>query len=123
MTTLTIAEIRKQYPAPISGRDRESHGVCDCYCVGGALCRAVALDCGLPEPPAFPTVRELAVALIHLNPDLGINTYGTGLGLTMAWAYASIIIAANDGGRFAQAWHYAEQAEAYRMAKPGERQT
>jgi hypothetical protein len=120
MATLTIAAIRAQYPRPMSGHDPKTHGVCNCYCVGGALCRAVALDCGLPEPGAFPTVRELAMALIHLNPALGINTYGTGLGLTMAWAYASIIIVANDGRRFAQAWHYAEQAEAYRRPPSGQ---
>jgi hypothetical protein len=123
MTTLTIAAIRAQYPAPMSGHDPKTPGACDCYCVGGALCRTVALDCGLPDPSGFPTVRELAVALIHLNPALGINIYGTGLGLTMAWAYASIIIVANDGRRFAQAWRYAEQAEAYRLPPSREART
>jgi hypothetical protein len=123
MTTLTIADMRKQYPAPMSGHDPKTPGALDCYCVGGALCRAVALDCGLPAPSGFPTVRELAVALIHLNPALGANPYGTGLGLTMAWAYATVIIVANDARDFAQAWDWAEQALAYRGPRSGQGRT
>jgi hypothetical protein len=117
----TIAEIRAQYPYPVSLRDYDppDDDPIRCYCVGGAICLAhpgiAAAVCGLNEDEwHFPGEYDLATVLMALNPDLN-DPVMADIEDTKAFRYAWAIIESGDLYRyFDEAWRLAEEALAYR---------
>lgn len=95
---MTIGEIRALYPHPVDSTMYSG----DCYCVGGAICRAAYGD----SKYYFPHGGAIAGALRLLNPHLGFF---------QAYGFAGRIIIYNDRGNFDGAWDAAKQALEYRL--------
>ena len=89
---LTLAAIRAAYPEPRQVNVLPSPGHTGYYCVGGAFCLMVSneLIC-----EAFPWASDLASTFRHAIPRLTTEQSNE---------YADAIIAANDAGRFEEAW-------------------
>jgi len=105
---LTIAEIRRQYPSPMSMREPDPDGAA--YCVAGAIVQAhQALLTFTPDNCAFPGEYEFTWALLELNPALDDADVDDEED-TQAWVYANAILDLNDARNFEGAWRLAEEA-------------
>lgn len=94
---MTIEEIRALYPHPVNSTMYSG----DCYCVGGAICRAAYGD----SKYYFPYVYTIARALSKLSPRLEFHR---------ASNFAKSIIIHNEYGNFDRAWDAAREALEYR---------
>lgn len=106
MRTITMQEIKAQYPSPVAMPRRKATVLREqaegAYCVGGAVCYAAQLSVETcPERPGFPTQVDIATALQSLNPSLRGED---------ANIYAYCIILSNDHWRMGIAWKMVEEA-------------
>lgn len=120
-TPLSIAEIRRQYPEPIS--DREFPKPQGTYCVGMAV--MLAHGAWENDSDSFPGEGDLAEVLCALNPALEGPRPGATeedvleeIEQSLAYAFAEQITSANDAGDVDEAWEIAGRALDYPTSTP-----